>query len=148
MKKRESNKLSLFGNNLSGGGGDLLDGAHEDVGYDGHSHEAVEEAEQVEESAHLHRPRELVDERQEQRFRTGVVVQRPIVRGHPFRMIRLGTDSSRRWPCTDQSALLVAKSPRQYIYSHTLTIRSPDRFVTKLRTRFIIYSCSARVANR
>ena len=59
--------------------GDDLDGLHEDVGNDGHAHEGPEQAQQVDDRPDLHRPRVLVDQRQQQphvRARVAVHVTR------------------------------------------------------------------------
>ena len=48
---------------LASGRGDLLNGAHEDVGDDCHPHEAVEQAQKIKEGSHFYRPRVLIDER-------------------------------------------------------------------------------------
>lgn len=49
--------------NFTSCGSDFLDGAHKDVGDDGHTHEAVQQTKEVEEGSHLHRPCELADQR-------------------------------------------------------------------------------------
>ena len=73
----------VIGCYLASGAGDLLDGAHEDVGDDCHAHETVEQAHQIEEGPHLGRPRELVDERQQEALlRTSVLFQRSVSRHH------------------------------------------------------------------
>jgi hypothetical protein len=70
---------------LASGGRDFLNGAHEDFGDDGDTHKTIEEAEEIEKGSHFNRPRELVDERQNQTARATVLIQRPIIFRHfPF----------------------------------------------------------------
>lgn len=67
---------------LASCGRDFLDGAHKDVCDNGHTREAVEEAEQIEKCPHLDWPSEFADQRQQQCVRARVVIQCPIISRH------------------------------------------------------------------